>query len=385
MHDVFISYGSKDAESVERICRVLEGNGIKCWIAPRDIPAGSNYAREIPAAIRGCKIFLLILSEEAQTSIWVTREVDQALNARKIVIPVMLEDFPLNDEFNFYLTGCQRYNAYEKSSAALENLVHRLWLLLGVLPDGMAQLRYDGYYVTEPSDNRQRMYYRFFPSGKVISCSSSGDPVAVSKWLNESYQTQAEFSLRGTDVEFNVPIVNGNFIKYRGSVREDALKLIGYSTFAKKHTEYHCTFVSLAEIAEEEQTPKAEIIDIRTIDPKRPARLGETMLRFDGVYCTAPKHGNRTYYRFYPDGALVSAFTSATPAQVCKWLNMEKYEGGRACFDGQTLRIEKPLSDGKRYYADVLLVSDRMLLKGFNTYTQKDQNEECTFLPFSSI
>ena len=61
MHDVFISYGSKDAGVVDAVCRVLETNGIKCWIAPRDIPTGSNYAREIPAAIRGCTVFLLMM------------------------------------------------------------------------------------------------------------------------------------------------------------------------------------------------------------------------------------------------------------------------------------------------------------------------------------
>ena len=54
MHDVFISYSSKDQDVTEQIRQALETNGISCWIAPRNIPLGSSYAREIPAAIRGC-------------------------------------------------------------------------------------------------------------------------------------------------------------------------------------------------------------------------------------------------------------------------------------------------------------------------------------------
>ena len=51
MHDVFISYSSKDLDITEQVRRILETNGISCWIAPRNIPSGSSYAAEIPAAL----------------------------------------------------------------------------------------------------------------------------------------------------------------------------------------------------------------------------------------------------------------------------------------------------------------------------------------------
>jgi hypothetical protein len=37
MHDVFISYSSKDKTVADSVCAKLEQEKISCWIAPRDI------------------------------------------------------------------------------------------------------------------------------------------------------------------------------------------------------------------------------------------------------------------------------------------------------------------------------------------------------------
>lgn len=126
MHDVFISYSSKDYNQAETVRSILEKNDIPCWMAPRDIPYGSNYAKEIPSAIRSSQIFVLIMSENAQSSPWVLKELDSAVNCGKVIFPFMLEDCHLNDEFNFLLTGAQRYAAYQKKSEAMATLINRI-------------------------------------------------------------------------------------------------------------------------------------------------------------------------------------------------------------------------------------------------------------------
>ena len=137
MKEVFISYSTIDAPSAETLRNVLEKNGLSCWMAPRDIPGGSNYTKEIPGAIRNCKVFLLVLSKNAQTSQWVLKELDSAVNCGKVILPFMLEDCALNDEFNFLLTGAQRYSAYQKKAEAIETLIARI---RGVLEaDGTSQ------------------------------------------------------------------------------------------------------------------------------------------------------------------------------------------------------------------------------------------------------
>ena len=81
-HQVFISYSTKDTTQAEWVRKILENNGITCWIAPRNIPGGSNYAREIPAAIRECQVFVLMLSHHSESSIWVSKELDLAVNCQ---------------------------------------------------------------------------------------------------------------------------------------------------------------------------------------------------------------------------------------------------------------------------------------------------------------
>jgi len=132
MKEVFISYSTVDLANAETVRNVLEKNGLSCWMAPRDIPGGSNYTKEIPIAIRNCKVFVLILSKNAQGSQWVLKELDSAVNCGKVILPFMLEDCILNDEFNFLLTGAQRYAAYQKKAEAMETLISRIRGILDV-------------------------------------------------------------------------------------------------------------------------------------------------------------------------------------------------------------------------------------------------------------
>lgn len=132
MSDVFISYKAEEFEEAIWVKNILENNGVSCWMAPMSIKGGSSYAVEIPRAIKACKVFVLILSEKSQNSTWVPKEVDQAVNAGKIILPFMLEDCSLKDDFDFYLTNIQRYRAYESKSAAMEKMLREIKALLGV-------------------------------------------------------------------------------------------------------------------------------------------------------------------------------------------------------------------------------------------------------------
>lgn len=129
---VFISYKSEELDTAMWMRSVLETNGISCWMAPDNIPGGSSYAAEIPRAIRGCKVFVVILSEKTQESMWVPKELDQAINAHKIVMPFMIEDCVLKDDFNFYLSNVHRYAAYENKVRAAEKMVTDIRALLEI-------------------------------------------------------------------------------------------------------------------------------------------------------------------------------------------------------------------------------------------------------------
>ena len=128
MHDVFISYSTRDRAQACAIRSFLTERDISCWMAPESIPPGSNYTKEIPVAIRTCQVFLLILSDNAQKSPWVLRELDGAVNNGKNILPYLLDDTPMEDEFQFLLTGCQWQLSWQEN--ALEGLVERIKSLL---------------------------------------------------------------------------------------------------------------------------------------------------------------------------------------------------------------------------------------------------------------
>ena len=127
---VFISYKAEEINEAKWVRDRLEKEGISCWMAPDSIPGGSSYAVQIPKAIRECTAFVLILSKNAQESKWVPREIDQAINAGKVILPFSIENCPLQDDFGFYLSNVQRYDAWQNREYAFSSMVRVIRALL---------------------------------------------------------------------------------------------------------------------------------------------------------------------------------------------------------------------------------------------------------------
>lgn len=102
-HDVFISYSTIDKEMANEICHLLEQNGVKCWIAPRNIPVGEKYGTKIIEAIKDCPIFVLIFSENSAKAQWVESETNVAFSSKKMIIPYKIDKSTLEDYDEFYL------------------------------------------------------------------------------------------------------------------------------------------------------------------------------------------------------------------------------------------------------------------------------------------
>lgn len=130
MRLVFVSYSSKDEAEVKKIVKVLADNNISYFKAPECIPPGSNYAREIPLAIKECGVFLLVVSQSSQDSVWVEKEIDCAINNRRIILPIQISSAPFSDLFSFYLNNVQIIRYYENPTAALIQLHIRLDMIL---------------------------------------------------------------------------------------------------------------------------------------------------------------------------------------------------------------------------------------------------------------
>jgi TolB-like protein len=104
-YDIFISYSSIDKGPAETICGILEQNGISCWIAPRNITPGLDFAEAIIDGIKSSKIFILVHSANSNNSKQVIREVDRAVHAGLKVINLRLQDIPLSKQLEYYLSS----------------------------------------------------------------------------------------------------------------------------------------------------------------------------------------------------------------------------------------------------------------------------------------
>ena len=95
-------------------------------MAPESIPSGSNYKKEIPNAIKECKVVVLIMSEKAQKSYWVDKEIEKALSENKRIIPYKIEVCDLLEDFDFVFRDIQQIYAYEDEEKALTQIINDL-------------------------------------------------------------------------------------------------------------------------------------------------------------------------------------------------------------------------------------------------------------------
>lgn len=104
---VFISYSSKNRESADAIRNLFMENGIDTWMAPYDLTKDNHYIKVINQVIKDCACFLLILSQSAQQSSFVERELERAITYCKTIVPVQIEPVHLDGSFSFYLNTSQ--------------------------------------------------------------------------------------------------------------------------------------------------------------------------------------------------------------------------------------------------------------------------------------
>ncbi len=101
--DVFISYSHRDKAIADAVCFKLESRGIRCWYAPRDIIAGEEWALSIIAAIRSCRVMVLLYSDFSNASKQVLREVSTAVDEGIPLVPFKLSRTQPNGSMQYYL------------------------------------------------------------------------------------------------------------------------------------------------------------------------------------------------------------------------------------------------------------------------------------------
>jgi hypothetical protein len=132
-YEVFISHSSKDKVLAAEICAYLEANRVRCWIAPRDIKPGPDWAGSIVDALDECPVVVVLLTENANASRQVVKEVERADSKGATIIAFRAEPVKLNKSLEYFLSSRHRLDASSRPTEP------HLATLLAAVNDGIGK------------------------------------------------------------------------------------------------------------------------------------------------------------------------------------------------------------------------------------------------------
>ena len=89
---IFISYARLDGHFATFLENELKRRGYSIWKDTADIIAGENWQEAINQAMDACSHFIILLSSKSVNRPEVNRELGAALQARKRIIPILIDD-----------------------------------------------------------------------------------------------------------------------------------------------------------------------------------------------------------------------------------------------------------------------------------------------------
>jgi len=87
--DVFISYATGDSAVADELRNDLERNGLRCFMAEKDIQVAAEWQDSIRAALIGSKQILVLLTPRSINRPWVLMETGAAWALGKALIPAL--------------------------------------------------------------------------------------------------------------------------------------------------------------------------------------------------------------------------------------------------------------------------------------------------------
>jgi len=120
---VFISHAAADKAMAQKVCGALEAEGIRCWMAPRDVAPGATYGAALIDAINAAAVLVLVLSSASNESPQVIREVERAGSRGIPIIPFCIEEVVLSKDLEFFIST---HHWLDASGGSLDGHLQRL-------------------------------------------------------------------------------------------------------------------------------------------------------------------------------------------------------------------------------------------------------------------
>jgi hypothetical protein len=123
---IFISFATADRPYSLRVVAFLEAHHLPCWVAYRDVAAGENYQEAITRAIRSAQVVIVLLSESANVSIEILKELSLASRYKVRIVPLRMEDVEPSDALAYELATHQWIDMFRHWEAGCERLLSEL-------------------------------------------------------------------------------------------------------------------------------------------------------------------------------------------------------------------------------------------------------------------
>jgi hypothetical protein len=170
-HDVFVSYSHQDKPTADAIVASLEANGIRCWIAPRDILPGSDWSESIVEAMEQAGTMVLVFSVHSNTSPQIRREIESAVSAGIPVIPFRIEDVLPCKSLQYFIGPQHWLDAW---TPPLEQHLHRLMATIKAL----LSKRIEGF---DAAGKEPRLKPQSDTGGTAATPAATGPPPTASR------------------------------------------------------------------------------------------------------------------------------------------------------------------------------------------------------------
>ncbi|MBK5913754.1 toll/interleukin-1 receptor domain-containing protein [Rhodocyclus purpureus] len=92
MFKVFVSYSTQDLKNVAELQQSLVEAGFEVFVAEHAVLPSEHLSAKISSAIAACDLFILLWSDKAKASEWVSQEIGKAHSLNKQILPLVLTE-----------------------------------------------------------------------------------------------------------------------------------------------------------------------------------------------------------------------------------------------------------------------------------------------------
>lgn len=130
-YDIFISYSSRDCETVYAYVQAFKDAGYRVWYDSEGLYGGAEFSEVIARAICASRLVVFFSSANSNKSEWTKGEVSLALRFRKPILPVRLDESEYNIAYMLMLVGRQYVDSLQgKTPVSTQKLLEAVSIML---------------------------------------------------------------------------------------------------------------------------------------------------------------------------------------------------------------------------------------------------------------